>query len=99
MTIVNEGSESVTVSLRVTDPDGAVIANETERLDPSVGRTFNFTLSTRGRHRVRLRSDDWAAEFSWNTRQCLDRTTEITVAEGMTNFASSCGKTPPPGNR
>lgn len=90
LTVQNDRAQPVSFQLTVTDGDGAVIANESERLDGSVGRAYDFTVGTSGRHEVSVAGDDWRGQLAWNADSCAHFDATIRITNDSVEVAGEC---------
>ncbi|WP_206043438.1 hypothetical protein [Haloarcula rubripromontorii] len=90
LTVQNDGSEAISFQIVVTDADGAVIANESDRLAGSVGQSYVFTVDTTGRHEVRVAGADWRGQIAWNANACANYEGTIRVTADEVAVAGEC---------
>jgi plastocyanin len=90
LVVQNEGTAPLAVAVVVTDADGTVVAEETEQLDASVGRTFEVTLSGVGTHEVLVSGTDWAAGTRIDPAACETHETTIRVSDERVANVGEC---------
>ncbi|WP_336361243.1 hypothetical protein [Haladaptatus sp. ZSTT2] len=90
LTIQNESSSPTDVTVTVTDADETVIDEETDRLDGSVGRTFDFTVTERGRYTVTVSGIDWKTEQTWDTETCASYSATVRFTDDTLENSGEC---------
>lgn len=90
LTVQNDRSQPISFQLMVTDSDGAVIANESERVDSGVGQAFDFAIGTGGRHEVTVVGDDWQGQLAWNADSCAQFEAVIRITDESVEVAGEC---------
>lgn len=90
LTVQNDGAEAISFQVVVTDADGAVIANESDRLAGRVGQSYEFTVGTTGRHEVRVAGDDWRGQIAWNADACANYEGTIRITADEVAVAGEC---------
>ncbi|MFC6992041.1 hypothetical protein ACFQH3_09920 [Haladaptatus sp. GCM10025707] len=76
----NERTGPVDVTVTVTDEEGTVVDEETDRIDASVSRAFEFEVTDQREYTVTVFGSDWGTELAWNAATCalLDSTVRLT---------------------
>lgn len=90
LTVQNDGTQPVSFQLTVTDADETILVNESERLDSNVGRSFDFTVGTTGRHEVTVAGEDWTGQVAWNADSCARYDATIRVSDDSVEVAGEC---------
>ena len=90
LTVQNDGTQPVSFQVTVADADGTILVNESERIDGSVGRSFDFTVGTTGRHEVTVASENWTGQVAWNTDTCARYDATIRVSDDSVEVAGEC---------
>lgn len=90
LSVQNDRTQPVTFQLTVTEPDGTALVNESERLDGSVGQSFDFTVGTTGRHEVTVAGEDWTGQLAWNADTCARYDATVRVTDDSVEVAGEC---------
>ncbi|WP_338728009.1 hypothetical protein [Haladaptatus sp. DJG-WS-42] len=90
LTIQNDRSSPTDVTVTLTDAGDTVIDEETDRLAGSVGRTFEFTVTERGRYTVTVEGDDWKTEQTWDTETCASYTATVRFTDSSLENSAEC---------
>jgi hypothetical protein len=90
LTVQNDGTAPVSLQLTVTEADGTVLVDESERLDSGVGRAFDFTVGTTGRHEVTVAGEDWTGQLAWNADACARYDATVRVTADGVDVAGEC---------
>lgn len=90
LTVQNDRADPVSFQLTVRDSDGTVLANESDRVDSGVGRAFDFTVGTSGRHEVTVAGDDWRGQLAWNADTCAHFDATVRITDESVEVAGEC---------
>lgn len=90
LVVQNEGTAPLSVTVVVTDAEGTVLAEETDELGASVGRTFEFTLDGVGTHEVLVSGTDWAAGSRIDPAACQTHETTVRVSDERVENVGEC---------
>lgn len=90
LTVQNDGTQPVSFRVTLTEADGTVLVNESERLNGSVGRSFDFTVGTTGRHEVTVAGEDWGGGVAWDADTCARYDATIRVSNESVEVIGEC---------
>ena len=92
LTVRNDGSEPVTVQVDVVADDGTTYAEESDRIDGGVARSFAVAVGTSGRHVVAVSGDDFRGELAWDAWVCRRFDGTVAVADGSVEVVGECAE-------
>lgn len=90
LTVQNDRDRSVSVGVTVTDADGAVLVDESDRIGSGVARAFEFAVGTTGRHEVAVAGDDWRGQLAWDAGACARYEATVRVTPESVDVAGEC---------
>lgn len=74
----------------VTADGGTTYAEESDRIDGGVARSFAVAVGTSGRHVVTVSGDDFRGELAWDTGVCRRFDGTVAVADGSVEVVGGC---------
>lgn len=90
LTVQNDRDEPLTARVTVVDDDGTTYADESDRLESGVARTFEVVVATAGRHEATVVGEDWRGQLAWNADTCALFGGVVRVTDDSVEVAGEC---------
>ncbi|WP_226007010.1 twin-arginine translocation signal domain-containing protein [Natrinema salinisoli] len=90
LTVQNDRADQITVRITVTDEEGTMYEDASDRIDSGVARAFEVVAGTEGRHEVTVSGEDWRGQLAWHADTCALFDGTIRVAPESVEVASEC---------
>lgn len=90
LTVANERSEPIDVTVTVTGPDGERYEDETDRIEPDVSRAFEVVVGRSGRHELIVSGNGWSGSLAWNAGSCRLYDGIVRITETAVETSGEC---------
>jgi hypothetical protein len=90
VSIQNQGSSPVDVTVTVADPAGDVVATDEGIVDPDVARSVEFSVTGDGRYRATVQGQGFEVNVAWTAGMCSRYRGEVVVSGTTADSRGEC---------